>query len=109
MKDLRRGVRWSRFVMVSVCLLCPAGCEDRSVSQAERNFERQYAADYQQQKDILEKQNAEWARQVEKIEEQDARYDAILAKWEKQAERVDALLGRWDRILGVLEKRSGDR
>ncbi len=109
MKDVRWGVRWCLFVTASVYLLWASGCDDRSMSQAELNYQQQYERDYQWQQDILKKQNAEWQRQVEKIEEQEVRYDAILGKWEEHSERVEALLDRWDRILSVLEEHSSDR
>ena len=88
--------------MTAVCLACSMSCDDRAGKQAEARY-------YQQQEEILERQNAEWERQLERIEAQDTRYEAVLTKWEEHAQRVDVLLDRWDRILTALEERSDGR
>lgn len=89
-------------VLTVACLVFSAGCDDRATKEAEASY-------YQQQEQIIKKQNAEWERQVKRIDEQDARYEAILTKWEVRTQRVDTLLDRWDQILRVLEERSADR
>ena len=109
MKNARKKLRLILWGVTAVYLACSIGCDGRSVGrQSQSNFQQQYERDYQKQKDVLEMQNAEWERQNKKIGIQDARYEAILTKWKEHCERTDALLVRWDRILGVLEKRSGD-
>ena len=57
----------------------------------------------------MDAQNKRYEALLAKWEAEDKRYDAMLDKWEEQSQRVDALLDGWDRILGVLEERSGDR
>ncbi len=88
--------------VTGVCLSFSTGCDDRPAKLAEARY-------FQQQKQILERQNAEWERQLESLEAQDKKYEALLAKWEEHTKRVAALLDRWDRLLGVLEERSGDQ
>ena len=99
MRNSRNGLG---LVLTVACLACSTGCDDRATKQSEAKY-------YQQQEQVLKKQNAEWEQQVKRIDEQDARYEAILTKWEERTQRVDTLLDRWDQILRVLEERSADR
>jgi hypothetical protein len=88
--------------MVLCCVPCWTGCDDRAPNQADARY-------YQQQEQILKRQNAEWERQLRRAEAQDERYDALLDKCEEHVQRVHVLLDRWEQVLRDLEERSGDQ
>ena len=113
MSYMRKRLTFVLCCVGGTCLASLTGCDEPAARLAEEKFYKQQMKDLEKhskrQDQLLEQQDAEWEKHTDTWEAQNRQYDAILLKWEEQAVRVDTLLNQWDRILQVLEERSGDR